>query len=89
MKILLEELPHQEKSLENLIKAFPPLDKHTTDPDKDFVYANPILHYRDRDDKNIDIKMETGERVIIVTGCINALVSRVSGTLIKNNSCIA
>ena len=31
----------------------------------------------------------TGERVIIVTGCINALVSRISGTLIKNNSCIA
>ena len=31
----------------------------------------------------------TGERVIIVTGCINALVSRVSGTFIKNNSCIA
>lgn len=36
-----------------------------------------------------DIEMETGERVIIVTGCINALVSRVSGTFIKNNSCIA
>ena len=33
--------------------------------------------------------MATGERVIIVTGCINALVSRVSGTFIKNNSCIA
>jgi hypothetical protein len=31
----------------------------------------------------------TGERVIIVTGCINALVSRVSETFIKNNSCIA
>lgn len=31
----------------------------------------------------------TGERVIIVTGCINALVSRVSGTLDKYNSCIA
>ena len=31
----------------------------------------------------------TGERVIIVTGCINALVSRVSGTFIKNKSCIA
>ena len=30
-----------------------------------------------------------GERVIIVTGCINALVSRVSETFIKNNSCIA
>lgn len=60
MKILLEELPHQEESLENLLKAFPPLDEQTTDPDKDFVYANPILHYRNRDDKNIDIKMETG-----------------------------
>ena len=33
--------------------------------------------------------MATGERVIIVTGCINALVSRVSGTLTKYNSCIA
>ncbi len=32
--------------------------------------------------------MPTGERVIIVTGCINALVSRVSGTLDKYNSCI-
>ena len=31
----------------------------------------------------------TGERVIIVTGCINILISRVSGTFIKNNSCIA
>jgi hypothetical protein len=30
-----------------------------------------------------------GERVIIVTGCINTLISRVSGTFIKNNSCIA
>ncbi|OLS01860.1 hypothetical protein [Tissierella creatinophila] len=38
---------------------------------------------------NLTIEMETGERVIIVTGCINALVSRVSGTFIKNNSCIA
>lgn len=32
---------------------------------------------------NLDIKMETGERVIIVTGCINALRSRVSGTLVN------
>ncbi|NLP48828.1 MAG: hypothetical protein GX345_07815 [Clostridiales bacterium] len=38
---------------------------------------------------NLDIDMETGERVIIVTGCINALLSRVSKTFIKNNSCIA
>ena len=38
---------------------------------------------------NLDIKMETGERVIIVMGAINALESRVSGTLVKYNSCIA
>ena len=31
----------------------------------------------------------TGERVIIVTGCINVFKSRVSGTLAKYNSCIA
>ena len=29
------------------------------------------------------VEMETGERVIIVTGCINALRSRVSGTLVN------
>ena len=41
------------------------------------------------DDLDFSIEMETGERVIIVTGCINILISRVSGTFIKNNSCIA
>ena len=35
------------------------------------------------------LTMATGERVIIVIGCINTLISRVSGTFIKNNSCIA
>ena len=29
------------------------------------------------------LEMATGERVIIVTGCINALRSRVSGTLVN------
>lgn len=32
---------------------------------------------------DFDVEMETGERVIIVTGCINALRSRVSGTLVN------
>lgn len=40
-------------------------------------------------DYHFSVEMETGARVIIVTGCINALVSRVSGTFIKNKSCIA
>ncbi len=35
------------------------------------------------------IVMPTGERVIIVIGCINALVSRVSGTFTQKFSCIA
>ena len=35
------------------------------------------------------IVLPTGERVIIVTGYINALVSRVSGTLVRYKSCTA
>ncbi len=38
---------------------------------------------------NLTIEMETGARVIIVTGCINILISRVSETFIENNSCIS
>ena len=38
---------------------------------------------------NFTVEMETGERVIIVTGCINILISRVSETFIENNSCIS
>jgi len=34
------------------------------------------------------LMMPTGARVIIVTGCINVLISRVSETFIKNKSCI-
>ena len=36
----------------------------------------------------ITIVLPTGERVIIVTGYIITLVSRVSGTFIKNNSAL-
>lgn len=34
------------------------------------------------------IPIATGARFIIMTGCINTLVSRISGTFMKNNSCI-
>ena len=44
---------------------------------------------RDSGENKAMVIAATGERVIIVTGCINTLVSRVSGTFIKNNSCIA
>lgn len=48
---------------------------------KDYPGKTPPIH--------LLFNMATGERVIIVTGCINVLVSRVSGTLTKYNSCIA
>ena len=38
---------------------------------------------------SLDIKMETGERVIIVMGAVCVIKSRVSGTLNKYISCIA
>ena len=44
----------------------------------------PQTKYLRASEYDFDIEMETGARVIIVTGCINALVSRVSETFIKN-----
>jgi type III restriction enzyme len=38
---------------------------------------------------NLTIEMETGERVIIVMGALNVILSRVSGTLTKYYSYIA
>ena len=53
-------------------------------------YPNDVYEsYVESDLNKIAVWNATGERVIIVTGCINALVSRVSGTFIKYNSCIA
>lgn len=38
---------------------------------------------------NLTVEMETGERVIIVMGALNVILSRVSGTLTKYYSYIA
>ena len=51
--------------------------------------ANSMLLSDAEEQVIISFSAPTGERVIIVTGCINVLVSRVSGTLTKYNSCIA
>ena len=50
---------------------------------------NKLFADNELENNNFTIEMETGERVIIVIGCINALVSRVSGTLNEYISCIA
>lgn len=60
MKLLLEELDHQKVALEALIASFRGLDETSTDPDRDYVFANPLIKYRGLDTANIDIKMETG-----------------------------
>ena len=49
------------------------------------IAANDTLE----ENGNSMIVMPTGARVIIVTGCINILISRVSETFIENNSCIS
>ena len=59
MEIILEELPHQLQALQAIDDAFHGIDE-TTNPDKDYVYANPIIKGRGHDNANIDIKMETG-----------------------------
>ncbi|MER2295413.1 MAG: type III restriction-modification system endonuclease [Desemzia incerta] len=60
MKILLEELPHQLEALQAIDDAFYGIDETTINPDKNYVYANPIIKGSGNDSTNIDIKMETG-----------------------------
>lgn len=60
MKILLEELPHQEASLDAIMESFPGMDDFSNDPDANYVYANPLIKGRYNENINIDVKMETG-----------------------------
>ncbi|MGQ5176105.1 DEAD/DEAH box helicase family protein [Bacillus halotolerans] len=60
MKILLEELPHQEDSLKAIMNSFKGLDRTSTDPNAGDVYANPLIQGRYHESSNIDVKMETG-----------------------------
>lgn len=59
MKILLEELPHQEESLKAIMESFTGID-YTVEPNAEDVYANPLINGRYRESTNIDVKMETG-----------------------------
>ncbi|WP_432702541.1 type III restriction-modification system endonuclease [Lysinibacillus sphaericus] len=60
MKILLEELPHQEESLEAILNNFTGLDHSYSNQEVDNVYANPLIRGRYTESANIDVKMETG-----------------------------
>ena len=60
MKIKLETLDHQTEALAAIDKAFPGMDQTGTDPNANYIYANPLVNYRYKDKANIDVKMETG-----------------------------
>lgn len=60
MKIKLETLQHQTAALAAIDKAFPGMDTMSSDPNANYIYANPLIKYRYNDKANIDIKMETG-----------------------------
>ena len=60
MKILLEELPHQEDSLKAIMESFTGIDRTSDDPNAGDVYANPLIQGKYRESSNIDVKMETG-----------------------------
>lgn len=60
MKLHLEELPHQEEALQAVMANFPKVDERTTDPNANYVYANPLLYNRYQSEKFLDVKMETG-----------------------------
>lgn len=60
MKILLEELPHQEDSLKAIMESFTGIDYTSADPNAGDVYANPLIQEGYRESSNIDVKMETG-----------------------------
>lgn len=60
MKILLEELPHQQEAVKAIDDAFYGIDENSKNPNKDYTYANPIIKGCGNESTNIDIKMETG-----------------------------
>jgi type III restriction enzyme len=57
MKILLEELAHQEQALEAILRHFTGMDQSVVDHENN---ANPLINGRYEDKSHIDVKMETG-----------------------------
>ena len=90
--------PSKEEDIKTLKESLIVRDKE--EPSPVFFELKPYSHQREiLEDLRLErqeygsyknlVVAATGERVIIVMGAINTLESRVSGTLIKYNSCIA
>ncbi|RXI96310.1 type III restriction-modification system endonuclease [Anaerobacillus alkaliphilus] len=60
MKILLEELPHQEDSLKAIMDSFTGIDNKSDNSVANDEYANPFIRESYKEVSNIDVKMETG-----------------------------
>ncbi|MFK5704970.1 type III restriction-modification system endonuclease [Ligilactobacillus sp. LYQ139] len=57
MKIVLEELQHQNEALKRINESFPAIDNLKEDS---LNFANPLIKHAYEEDHFIDIKMETG-----------------------------
>ena len=57
MKIVLEELQHQNEALKRINESFPAIDRSREDS---LNFANPLIEHAYEEDHFIDIKMETG-----------------------------
>ena len=82
----LESLNFKKKNKESLKN--PDIRDEITNRPYQKEAITRVLEAYEQGHRKALLVMATGERVIIVIGCINILVSRVSGTFIKNNSCI-
>lgn len=58
MKILLEELPHQERAMNAILNTFKGIDMSLID--LNYEYSNPFIKGRHLEENYIDVKMETG-----------------------------
>lgn len=60
MKLLLEQLPHQQNALKSILTSFSGLEKIQNKAFKNSEFSNPLIKNRYLNSNNIDVKMETG-----------------------------
>lgn len=60
MKLLLEQLPHQQNALDSILSSFSGIEKNQDKVDKNSEFSNPLIKNRFLNSSNIDVKMETG-----------------------------
>ncbi len=87
LSLLFTEI-YLEKYFRDKNRLLEELNEYVEGFNSDKDKQDKIEKYSLEDLNKIAFWNATGARVIIVTGCINVLISRVSETFIKNKSCI-